>query len=142
MTRYFMTIPEAVNLVIHAACLTTGGDLFMLRMGEVVRIVELAERMIRLRGLVPHKDVPIRYVGLRPGEKVHEQLCSDQEQEIPTRHPHIVELVSRTNGLHPVSFADRLDRLFQKGLDDNQEPLIQLREIIALGEPHQFERVP
>jgi FlaA1/EpsC-like NDP-sugar epimerase len=141
MTRYFMTIPEAVNLVIHAACLTTGGDLFMLRMGEVVRIVELAERMIRLRGLVPHKDIPIRYVGLRPGEKLHEQLRGDHEQEIPTRHPHIVKLVSRTNGLHPVSFSDRLDRLFQKGLDDTQEPLIQLREIIALGESHQLERV-
>src|SRR3546814_4974114 len=55
MTRYFMSIPEAVNLIIHAACMTAGNDIFVLRMGEVVRIVELAERMIRLRGLRPYK---------------------------------------------------------------------------------------
>jgi FlaA1/EpsC-like NDP-sugar epimerase len=139
MTRYFMTIPEAVNLVIHAACLTKGDDLFMLRMGEVVRIVELAEHMIRMRGLVPHKDIPITYVGPRLGEKLHEELRRDDEQEVPTLHPHIVELVSSKNGLQPVSFADRLDRLFQQGLDPNREPLAQLRELIAHGEAYQFE---
>jgi FlaA1/EpsC-like NDP-sugar epimerase len=142
MTRYFMTIPEAVHLVIHAACLTKGGDLFMLRMGEVVRIVELAERMIRLRGLVPHKDIPIKYVGPRPGEKLHEELRSAHETEVPTLHPHIVELVSSRNGLQPVSLTDRVDRLFQQGLDANRDPLAQLREIIALGETYQSEYVP
>ncbi len=141
MTRYFMTIPEAVNLVIHAACLTKGDDLFMLRMGEVVHIVELAERMIRMRGLVPHKDIPITYVGSRPGEKLHEELRSAHEKEIPTLHPHIIELISSRNGLQPVSFADQLDRLFQQGLDVNREPLAQLREVIALGETYQVEHV-
>jgi FlaA1/EpsC-like NDP-sugar epimerase len=137
MTRYFMSIPEAANLVIHAACLTKGDDLFMLRMGEVVKIVDLAERMIRLRGLVPYKDIPIEFVGKRPGEKLHEELHMDNEATIPTIHPYIIELVSRRNGLQPVSFSDRLSRLFQQGLDGDRDALEQLREVIALGEhPH------
>jgi FlaA1/EpsC-like NDP-sugar epimerase len=141
MTRYFMTIPEAVNLVIHAACLTRGDDLFMLRMGEVVRIVDLAERMIRLRGLVPYKDIAIKNVGLRPGEKLHEELRSDDEEEILTLHPHIVELVRSKNGLQPESFSQRLSQLCHKGLDPGHSPLDQLREIISLGEANRPERV-
>lgn len=142
MTRYFMTIPEAVNLVIHAACLTRGDDLFMLRMGEVVRIVELAERMIRLRGLVPYKDIPITFVGVRSGEKLHEELHSDAEKSIPTIHPYIVELVSLRNGLQPVSFSDTLNKLFRTGLDENQDALAQLQAVIALGEAYQLSHVP
>ena len=134
MTRYFMTIPEAVNLVIHAACLTKGDDLFMLRMGEVVRIVELAERMIRLRGLRPYQDIPIKFTGVRPGEKLHEELSNPAEASLPTAHPYIVELVCQHNGLQPVPFSERLNTLFQHGLDENGDPLSQLLEIIALGE--------
>ncbi len=133
MTRYFMTIPEAVNLVIHAACLTTGDDLFMLRMGEVVRIVDLAERMIRLRGLRPYKDIPIQFTGVRPGEKLNEELHSDSEMTIPTIHPSIVELVSSHNGLQPTLFSDRINSLFQSGFNPARSPLEQLGEIIALG---------
>jgi FlaA1/EpsC-like NDP-sugar epimerase len=136
MTRYFMTIPEAVNLVIHAACLTKGDDLFMLRMGEVVKIVDLAERMIRLRGLRPYIDIPIDFTGVRPGEKLHEKLHADSEQMTQTIHPYIVELVSRRNGLEPVSFSDRINALFRNGLDENREALSQLLEIIASGEEH------
>jgi FlaA1/EpsC-like NDP-sugar epimerase len=74
MTRYFMSIPEAANLIIHAASLTRGDEIFVLKMGEVVRILDLAERMIRLRGLRPYKDVAIKFTGVRPGEKMHEEL--------------------------------------------------------------------
>jgi FlaA1/EpsC-like NDP-sugar epimerase len=136
MTRYFMTIPEAVNLVIHAACLTKGDDLFMLRMGEVVRIVDLAERMIRLRGLRPYIDIPIHFTGIRPGEKLHEILHDDAEEMTPTIHPYIVELVSRRNGLLPVPFLDRVNALYQNGLDESRDALSQLLEIIALGNEH------
>ncbi len=136
MARYFMTIPEAVNLVIHAACLTEGDDLFMLRMGEEVYIVDLAERMIRLRGLVPHKDITIEYVGIRPGEKLCEELHSEHEKTIPTLHPHIVELVSGKNGFQPLSFFDRINLLVKQGLDPNRDAVEQLHEIIALGEVH------
>lgn len=92
MTRYFMSIPEAVNLIIHAACLTKGDEIFVLKMGEVVRIVDLAERMIRLRGLRPYKDVEIRFTGVRPGEKMHEALFYDDENPSETTHPNIVKL--------------------------------------------------
>ncbi len=134
MTRYFMTIPEAVNLVIHAACLTQGDDLFMLRMGEVVRILDLAERMIRMRGLRPYNDIPIKFTGIRPGEKLNEELHHDGEDTTPTLHPSIVELKSRRNGLQAVSFSDRVHTLFQNGLDTQREALEQLKEVIALGE--------
>jgi FlaA1/EpsC-like NDP-sugar epimerase len=92
MTRYFMSISEAVNLVIHAACLTRGDDIFLLRMGEKVRILDIAERMIRLRGLRPRIDVPIEFIGVRPGEKIHEELHEEAEQPGETAHPHIFKL--------------------------------------------------
>lgn len=93
VTRYFMTIPEAVNLVIHAACLTEGGDHYMLQMGETMSIVELAERLIRMRGLRPYIDINIQFTGLRPGEKMHEALHFVEEKTHPTLHPDIVRLL-------------------------------------------------
>ena len=113
MTRYFMTIPEAANLVIHAACLTNGDDLFMLQMGQVVRIVELAERMIRLRGLRPYIDIPIDFTGVRPGEKLHEELHTTIEQQCPTIHPDIVSLFCARNGLHADKLLSDLDDLLR-----------------------------
>jgi FlaA1/EpsC-like NDP-sugar epimerase len=85
VTRYFMTIPEAVQLVLQAAALPEAERrICMLEMGEPVRIVELAENLIRLSGLEPYRDVQIRFTGLRPGEKLHEELMSDQEATVPT----------------------------------------------------------
>lgn len=111
MTRYFMSISEAVNLVIHAACLTEGGDLFMLKMGEEVRIVEMAERMIRMRGLRPYEDIEIQFTGVRPGEKLREELRSDSEEEIETVHPQIVKLVSAADGFQPDAFLAQLENM-------------------------------
>ena len=90
VTRYFMTIPEAVQLVMEAAATSKGDDIFVFDMGERVRIADLARRMIRLAGLVEDQDIRIELVGLRPGEKLHEELMSGQENLLPTHHPKIL----------------------------------------------------
>ncbi len=89
MKRYFMTIPEAVQLVIQAGALGRGGEIFVLDMGEPVKIVDLARDMIILSGLRPDEDIKIEYTGLRPGEKLYEELFSDRENFAVTRHERI-----------------------------------------------------
>jgi FlaA1/EpsC-like NDP-sugar epimerase len=89
MTRYFMSIEEAVQLVLQAAAIASGGDLFVLDMGEPVRILDLAQRMIRLAGLRVGADIEVRVTGVRPGEKLHEELLADDEPALPTVHPAI-----------------------------------------------------
>jgi FlaA1/EpsC-like NDP-sugar epimerase len=88
MRRYFMTIPEAVQLVLEASPLGKGGEIFLLDMGEPVRIVDLAKNMIRLSGRNP-EEIPIRFTGIRPGEKLFEELHTEGENIVPTRHPKI-----------------------------------------------------
>ncbi len=89
MTRYFMTIPEAVQLILQAGALGKRGDLFILDMGEPMKIVDLAYDLIRLHGLVPGEDIQVVFTGVRPGEKIHEELTYSEEALIPTEHPKI-----------------------------------------------------
>ena len=94
MTRYFMTIPEASRLILEASLLGEPGDLFVLDMGEPVRIVDLARDLARLAGRDPD-SVPIEYIGLRPGEKLHEALFYDAETIEPTGHPKVLRARDR-----------------------------------------------
>lgn len=88
--RYFMTIPEACQLVLEAAAMGKGGEIFIFDMGEPVKIIDLAKKMIQLAGLVPHQDIEIKIVGLRPGEKLFEELLNDTSQTIATYHDKIM----------------------------------------------------
>ncbi|MCX3264068.1 polysaccharide biosynthesis protein [Pedobacter agri] len=90
ITRYFMTIPEACRLVLEAGCMGKGGEIFVFDMGKSVKIVELAKKMIRLAGLEPNVDIMIEYSGLRPGEKLYEELLNDNENTLPTHHDQIM----------------------------------------------------
>jgi FlaA1/EpsC-like NDP-sugar epimerase len=92
MTRYFMTIPEAASLVIQAGAIGGRGDVFVLDMGQPVKIIELARQMIRLSGKDPDQEVPIEVVGVRPGEKLHEELWGEGETAVPTSHPKIMRV--------------------------------------------------
>ena len=84
-----MTIPEAAQLVLQAAATAAGGEIFMLEMGERVKILDLAKKVIRLAGFEPEKDIEIKFVGLRPGEKLTEVLKTDEEKRLPTEHEKI-----------------------------------------------------
>jgi len=95
ITRYFMTIPEAVSLILQAGSMGQGGEIFVLDMGEPVKIVDLAEQMIRLTGLKPDRDIDIVYSGLRPGEKLYEELFHEAEALALTSHPKILLSASR-----------------------------------------------
>lgn len=96
MKRYFMTIPEAVQLVIQAGAMAEGGEIFVLDMGEPVSIDEMARDLIRLMGLRPDEDIEIKYIGVRPGEKLHEELFTPEEDRIATRHERI--FIARPSG--------------------------------------------
>jgi len=89
ITRYFMSIGEAARLVIQAGAMSKNGEVFLLDMGSPVRIRDLALQMIELSGLIPEKDIPLQFTGLRPGEKLYEELLIDPAQSQPTRHPRI-----------------------------------------------------
>jgi FlaA1/EpsC-like NDP-sugar epimerase len=95
MTRYFMTIPEAVQLIIQAGAIGESGDVYVLDMGTPVRILDLAQNMIRLSGKEPERDIVIEFIGARPGEKLHEELWGDGENAVPTTHSKILRCATQ-----------------------------------------------
>jgi FlaA1/EpsC-like NDP-sugar epimerase len=92
ITRYFMSIPEAAQLILQAGAMGEGGEIFVLDMGKPVRIMDVARDLIRLNGLVPGEDITIEFIGLRPGEKLYEELITDGEGIVPTGHPKVMVL--------------------------------------------------
>ena len=127
--RYFMTIPEAVQLVLQAGCLGSRGDIYVLDMGEPVKIVELAEELIRLSGLVPYVDIDIKFTGLRPGEKLFEELLLDGEGIRPTVHEKIKVLASKTTDYERV-VAGLEDMAAAADLFDLKELLRMLGQMV------------
>jgi FlaA1/EpsC-like NDP-sugar epimerase len=123
VTRYFMTIPEAVGLVLQSGAQGSGGEIFVLDMGKPVKIVDLARQLIELSGLRPNDDIEIVFTGLRPGEKLYEELSHKGENFTPTHHPKIMRFVSEPLPLHEV--RKHFERLAAK-LDDAEPGQLKL----------------
>ena len=135
MKRFFMTIPEAVQLVLQASHLGHGGEIFILDMGEQVKVLDLARNMIVLSGLVPDQDIQIVYSGLRPGEKLYEELFDEAEQVKPTSHIKIKQAISP-----PEMQSDRLDRAMPAlatavSHGDDDEVIRQLKAMVPTYTP-------
>jgi len=129
MTRYFMTIPEASQLVLQAGAMGKGGEIFVLDMGDPVRILDLAHDMIRLSGLRVGEDIEIDFIGLRPGEKLHEELHGAGERRTTTPHPKI--LVAEGEHRDLVSLLADINGLAGKMHGPNGELVAELRRLVA-----------
>src|SRR5206468_2432151 len=115
VTRYFMTVAEAAELILQAAALGNGGEIFILDMDKPVRIVDLARQMIRLSGKEPEEDVAIVFSGLRPGEKLHEELMTDAEAGSATRHDRFSVVRPGGSSTWPAIWLPRLERCVAAG---------------------------
>jgi len=130
MERYFMTVPESVRLILKAASFGTGGEVFVLDMGDPVRILDLANDMIRLSGLEPERDIPITFTGIRPGEKLHEGLFEDSEEVERTHHDKLMR--ARRSPISPEWLESELDAV-ERFVNEGDEPaaLERVRAMIA-----------
>ena len=129
ITRFFMTIPEACRLVMEAAAMSTGNQIFVFDMGEPVKIVDLAERMIRLAGYVPNEDIQIKFIGLRPGEKLYEEVLSSEENTIPTGNAKI--RVAKVREYKRNEILEAYDRLEELALAVKIEDTVRLMKRIV-----------
>ena len=119
ITRFFMTIPEACQLVLEAGSMGEGGEIFVFDMGESVKIIDLAKKMIKLSGLEIGKDIEIKITGLRPGEKLYEELLAAEENTLPTHHPQILKAKIRSEKADVILQIDQLIGLFERQQNDN-----------------------
>ena len=129
ITRYFMTIPEACQLVLEAGAMGNGGEIYVFDMGKPVRIADMAEKMIRLSGLEPEKDIQIVYSGLRPGEKLYEELLNNEENTMPTHFPKILIGKTREYDMDEIKLCfEKIDSFLSQG--DNRLLVKCLKNLI------------
>jgi FlaA1/EpsC-like NDP-sugar epimerase len=130
MRRYFMLIPEAVSLVLQAITLAKGSDIFALEMGEQVGVLELARNLIRLSGFVPERDIPIVFTGVRPGEKLREELVGEDEEMEPSSVDGILRIRPRTT-LERAPLISRILELEGRAEEGDRAGVIGLLQAIV-----------
>jgi FlaA1/EpsC-like NDP-sugar epimerase len=128
ITRYFMTISEACQLVLEAGAMGKGGEIFIFEMGESVKIIELAKKMIALCGLELGRDIDIKIIGLRPGEKLYEELLANEENTLPTHHSKILIAKNRPTTSEQIIYIEELITLIP--LQDNQKIVKKMKKIV------------
>jgi FlaA1/EpsC-like NDP-sugar epimerase len=128
VTRFFMTIPEACQLVLEAGTMGEGGEIFVFDMGESVKIIDLAKKMIQLSGLELGKDIEIKITGLRPGEKLYEEMLAKEENTIPTHHPQILKAKIREESDEQLVAIEALINLFES--QQNEQIVVKMKEIV------------
>ena len=139
ITRYFMTIPEAAQLVLQAGGIAKSGSIFVLDMGEPVRIMDLAKKLIRAYGYEPNVDMPIKIIGLRPGEKLYEELLMDSERDKMTRTAHKKIFVANVDKIDDAQY-DHMMQVLQTVEDKNDERAVAIAEIVPTYHPDEKNR--
>ena len=129
VTRYFMTIPEACQLVLEAGFMGKGDEIFVFDMGKPVKIIDLANQMIRLSGLIPEKDIKIMFTGLRPGEKLYEELLADKENTLPTHHPKI--LIARIDSNKNKEILSNINDFLKKLYTMSNQEVVKFLELLV-----------
>jgi len=132
--RYFMSDREAVELVLQASTMGKGGEIFILDMGEQIKIIDLAKNLITLSGLKPEKDIPIKYIGLRPGEKLFEETLHDVEKNMTTKHDKI--FITKPNHFDPYKLRKQVKKLEELiKFKDKNKIVEMLQEIVPTYTP-------
>lgn len=141
ITRFFMTIPEACQLVLEAGSMGEGGEIFVFDMGKSVKIMDLAKKMIQLSGLEIGKDIEIKVTGLRPGEKLYEELLASEENTIPTHNPQILIAKTKENNEQQLQSIADLIQLFES--QQNEQIVLKMKEIVPeyISNNSEFEKL-
>jgi FlaA1/EpsC-like NDP-sugar epimerase len=135
VSRYFMTIPEACQLVLEASAMGKGGEVFIFDMGKSIKIADLAKNMIRLAGLIPGKDIEIKFTGLRPGEKLYEELLTKEENSKPTYHPKI--MIAKVQNYNFEDISSRIENLINMAdTADNLQLVSNMKDLVPEYKSH------
>jgi FlaA1/EpsC-like NDP-sugar epimerase len=137
VNRFFMTIPEACKLVIEAGAMGTGGNIYVFDMGKSIKIVDLAKKMIRLSGKIPGIDIAIEYTGLRPGEKLYEEVLTECSETLPTYHPKIV--IAKEKERCKFSKNEILEHLTDFQSKSRKDTVLLIKKLVPEYQPENTE---